>query len=864
MINAAAVPTSTSSNTGGSPMPPLPGIPGKSADSSVTPTVTMPSTPPSVASSLHSTVVPPQVLPSHSAPHVSPARPLNAPHQDIAGLHKSLADKISDPTKTDTVEPKVTGSAGMPPTSPTQPSLQQPTIDMPVTPPPKKGMSGKLLIGIGLFLLTLIGGGVTYYLQTQNQDTRQQAAFYQYNIDGLSNTGLVVDVPPGPDTWFGYLGNGQYSDYKPAVGGDGVNDPNSYYDVSKGETVTFSVPLKNTHEGHRGRRYRFYVFKINQADANNNNNWDDDLAVTPDYPQGEKAIFYIHARGDKGTSDGTRQSQVYDGGWQTFSIEPGTTGKVSGSWKPSNNDCGMYQMDIFLDDGTPDGGLSNYSNIAGAGFIRVKGCAQSSVKVAGSVVCYAGGKKYAVQNVTVNVGDKNYTTGANGIYTTDGSAAGSWIASRLTLPDTFNIQEYDANNNPTGPVLQGSKAALTVLGGTQVINAFNGCSADFMNSNCGGIYDNPDPGDSNDRVAQCLRAPTRDGAKAPGSYEWCNLQGGTAQRNGFDFAIYNCYAPPPAETVGSCDSLTGPTTGTVGDVLAFNLKTTNVTVSSLHYTTTKVNYCPVSGTTPWGEITKSATTGVFTWNTAGLAPGTYYITAMAKLSSTKTCCTNLLTDQYPSGFENCQQCGKTITLTAPPVTPPTPGACNAECYSDGGCTQNATNTMRCWGASTTETLRCRDNRYPTEPTCQPPAPPQVGCNELCSSDQECEQYEGKEIRCLQTAEGDHRCRNTAYPSQSSCAPPVTGGMCVGLCAVASTSGSAADMSQCSTGGFLSRPKLNEYLHMKCNATGSYSQVNVWVQAESTGTRTKVNTGNELTGVYKIAAADTYSFGCEIQ
>ena len=615
-------------------------------------------------------VLPPQVLPSHSAPAAHAARPLSAPHQDIAGLHKTLADKVGSQTSNvspDSISSNTTGGAGMPP------SPIQPTIDTQVTPPPpKKGGMGKVLIALALFLVTVLGAGAAYYLNTQNQDTRQKAAYYD---NSEIKSGLSVTITSQPNS-------SADSYYRPAS--SDLSDSSKYYDQSKGERVEFTVPVRNLKDAPISDKHQLLAFKIDTATVNGQ-----EVPITENSPYSEQQIYDIH-KGSDDRFNGTKQTLKYSSGWQDFTVQPDEQKMISGSWTPTAADCGMYQLDMQIESATGD-------QIVGVGMIRVKNCQQAQTKVSGGVTCYAGGKRYAVQGVSVSVDEKNFTTGSNGFYTSDGIAANKMVAARLTLPDTFNIQELDGNNNPTGAVMQASKSNLTKLNPnnpSHVINAYNGCAEsatpNFMQENCGGV--------TAERQAQCTNAPMKDGFKAPGSYEYCSLQGGKDVRGGFDFAIYNCVTPPPT-------------------------------------------------TTP-------------------------------------------------------------------------PAACNEACSPlTNNCTQNATNTMS----------------------------------------------------CISTPTGEHRCRDTRFPSQANCqapvTPPPTGAMCMNLCGVASTTSSLTDFASCPTnGGKVGTPAINGYINFKCDYRGVISKAVISVSKDG-GAYQEIPTSFQSNGFYsasyKILEQGTYAARCDI-
>ena len=542
MINATTS-SSTPSPTG-SPMPPAVGA-------GTTPSEKIPTTPSVVPpiSAISTPVLPPQVLPSHSAPATHAARPLSAPHQDIAGLHKTLADKVgaqsSSPTP-DSLSSTMTGGVGMPP------SPIQPTIDTPVAPPPKKGGMGKVIIALALFLVAVVGASAAYYLSTQNQDTRQRAFTSTtqptklcnfLDIRGINENNSCPSLTSSAQMCENPSGTNNVSSYK-----------NTY-------------TLKNTIDK-----------KIKLTVKVSSNSCPEGYGVKTSLGEGGACWRACFGDQDPNTpqvgSEPTREITLNPD--QEQSIEISADSLITGQA------CGSMQLDLFLlkavavNDNGSDGevlydkagqnvsqcGNVDASGLLGWGFCQTGNqCSppQTTTKVSGGVRCYAGGKRYAVQGVSVSVDEKNFTTGSNGFYTSDGIAANKMVAARLTLPDTFNIQELDGNNNPTGAVMQASKSNLTKLNPnnpSHVINAYNGCAEsatpNFMQENCGGV--------TAERQAQCTNAPMKDGFKAPGSYEYCSLQGGKDVRGGFDFAIYNCVTPPPTTTPqAACNEACDPT-----------------------------------------------------------------------------------------------------------------------------------------------------------------------------------------------------------------------------------------------------------------------------------------------------------------
>ncbi len=639
-------------------------------------------------------MMPPKVLPSHSAPSTLGARPMNAPHQDIESLNKTLADKIN-PQATPTLSDSI--PAGTPPMTPTE----QPTVDTSVTPPPKKGgFNGKILIAIGLFLLTLIGGGTAYYLQTQNQDTRQRASYFQW--DGkIGTTGLEIDVPDKSSLEKGYLNNGQYSGYKPAS--TNVSDPNTYYDVSKSETVNFSVPLKNTHEEPRGSKYRFFVYKINEA--NEGGQW---VAVNQDWAKSEQEIYNIHNADKNNPSTGTRQSQVYDGGWQNFSIPSGQSGKIEGSWKPGNNDCGVYQLDVFVDDGSGDASLNNYNNIVGAGFIRVKGCT-APVQASCNMIDVADTVTLG-SSVTVKVSGTNINT--YDLYYAPVQA--NYCTTTVWKPVATGVASGEFSWNTAG--LTAGKYIIS--GNAHGANDFH-CSSNPSGA-CGTAFK---------ECKQCGKEVTIVAPEAP----------------------------------GACNNITAPDSVTQGDKVTIKVNGTNLLTSKMYYSPTQASYCPVNGVNPWVEIDAgSITKGEFVWDTANIAPGSYYVAATAQLSATKWCSANPSIAQCASGFEACGQCGKPITIVKKPDTP-------------------------------------------------------------------------------------------------------VGGMCLNLCGVASPTANA-DFSGCPAGGGkVGTAKLNEYVHFKCNYSGSVGTVSISVSKDGGAFTplTATQNGSAFTASYRIPSAGTYAARCDV-
>lgn len=116
------------------------------------------------------TVIPPQVLPSHGTPHTQAHKPATAPHISVDSLGESLASKINGESAT-------TGSTGSVPPSSVAASAS--SEDAPPTSGggvPKKGFSLKTAVAGLVVVLLLLGAGATYYLTQTSQDIRQRAS----------------------------------------------------------------------------------------------------------------------------------------------------------------------------------------------------------------------------------------------------------------------------------------------------------------------------------------------------------------------------------------------------------------------------------------------------------------------------------------------------------------------------------------------------------------------------------------------------------------------------------------------------------------------------------------------------------------
>jgi hypothetical protein len=557
MINAAAS-TSSTSGLGASPMP----------------------------------VVPPKVLPSHGTPQSSIPKTVTTPHQDIDNLQQSLADKIG----TSAAQESVQTPSDQPPT-PTAP-----TLDTPVTPPPKRsGFTGKNLLAIVFFLVIVVGGGVAYYLQQQNQDVRQQAAYYD---NAKTSSGLVVKVTSAPNS-------SSASKYKPAS--SNVSDPNSYYDQSKGETVSFTVPVQNEKDSTVNDKHELLVFKIDEALVNGT--W---VRVDENSQFSEEQIYNIH-KGSDDKFQGTKQTFKYATGWKDFSVNGGQSTEITGTWQPGPTDCGMYQVDMQIDTAPQD-------KIVGVGMIRVKNCQAAPPPV--QVSC-------------------------DSISIPDNITAGSTIEVGLTGK---GVESFGLHYAPTRQDYCPANTWQTLQG---VIPAVENVGAKYS-WNTAGLA----PGKYYVAATSKFTNGTNCSANPSGA---CGTQFGECKQCGKEVTIV------AAETPGACNNITLPDSVTQGDSVAISVNATNFITSKVYYARQQASYCPVNGVNPWTEIVNTVPSrGDFTWDTTSIAPGDYYIAANVQLTQTKWCSANPSIAQCASGFEACTQCGKPITVKPKPVNPPPP------------------------------------------------------------------------------------------------------------------------------------------------------------------------------------------------
>lgn len=415
----------------------------------------------------------------------------------------------------------------------------------------KSKRMGKIIGGLALLVLVVGGALSALFLTETGQDIRNQAAYYNQNV---TSKGLKVPNSSEP-------GSSSASNYKPAS-----SNPNeSYYDQGAGDRVSFSTNITNESGGTVQDKYQLLAFRIDRVD-DREDGWMD---VDENTPMSERRMYENHRdNGDCPSGNacfkGTEQTLVHSGGWKDFTINAGETKTLTDTWKPGADDCGMYQLDMQVESAGGD-------KIVAVGMIRVKNCQQKqeTVSIKGSVVCYenTNGKQYRVLDVPVTVHADGTTQtirtgtsgGGAGHYESKAYNAGTGIAARLSIPATFSVAEVQ-NGQIVGSPIQVSRSNLKVVNPnkpaeTSVINAFNGCNDSFMQSNCGGI--------SSERAQQCQNAPARSDGKAPDSYEYCSLQGGSTQRINFDFAIYGCVQedepePEPKQCNESCNAALAP------------------------------------------------------------------------------------------------------------------------------------------------------------------------------------------------------------------------------------------------------------------------------------------------------------------
>jgi hypothetical protein len=218
-----------------------------------------------------------------------------------------------------------------------------------VSTPEKSGKKRKVLkeIGVILLLALLVGGSfVGVRLVQQNQESRSQAGGVQVGGEScVSSLGILQKSQSTP---------GQAGDlgYKPMTSSQ--TDPASIY--KPGEEVSFRVKVKNTTNGTLTNvPYKFKVDKVIEAPPG-----------TPvDLGLDEATMWDIHAKFD------SKQVKTFYDENLKFNINPGEEKYIYGKWIPTNDQCGIHQLDMILADAYPN---NTCSPILAAGFVKVVGC----------------------------------------------------------------------------------------------------------------------------------------------------------------------------------------------------------------------------------------------------------------------------------------------------------------------------------------------------------------------------------------------------------------------------------------------------------------------------------------------------------
>ncbi len=143
-----------------------------------------------------------------------------------------------------------------------------------------------------------------------------------------------------------------------------LNDSFRKYDVSKGEVVRFGIKMKNNSTAPITDNYEFFISKVTQAPIG--------VPVTSTTPLCEAQFNKLNA--DRNTSQSGRL--IFSG--RTYTMLPGQEKLLTAEWKPTNTDCGVYQLDLGSEAFGQPGktGCANPSTgrVIAASFIRVIGC----------------------------------------------------------------------------------------------------------------------------------------------------------------------------------------------------------------------------------------------------------------------------------------------------------------------------------------------------------------------------------------------------------------------------------------------------------------------------------------------------------
>ena len=223
---------------------------------------------------------------------------------------------------------------------------------------PKKSSHTKILIAVIVLILASAGLAVGVYLSQQNQETRKEAgSIGQWHCKSPKGLIVVGESAPGqPGT----------ANYKPAS--SNPEDASAYYDVSAGETVRFSSLIQNTTDSEINDQYQFTTSKIIESPKG--------TKVYENSPLGELELGRNHS------SSGDVQVLTYDSGYQPFSVGANQTTTITGQWTPTNQDCGLYQIDLGVADfpSTDNSCQQPFprDEVVGAGFIRVSNCETTS------------------------------------------------------------------------------------------------------------------------------------------------------------------------------------------------------------------------------------------------------------------------------------------------------------------------------------------------------------------------------------------------------------------------------------------------------------------------------------------------------
>jgi hypothetical protein len=229
---------------------------------------------------------------------------------------------------------------------------------------PGSGSNKGKMVGGGLaaLLILVVGGGMyigMQYLKSPGSQEDRSKAGGTAPYECESPNGLVHTAR---SQWneSGNLG------FKPASSDPG--DAGEYYDVSAGETVEFHVGYKNEGDETINDYWWFDAFKVTQSP--------DGTAVSEDSPLDEATLFETHLNENKDrNNDGFGDDQEHRFGplQENYSLAPGEEKTFIARWTPTQEDCGLYQIDFSVGEMKDIEGCYPQA----AGFIRVSNCEEA-------------------------------------------------------------------------------------------------------------------------------------------------------------------------------------------------------------------------------------------------------------------------------------------------------------------------------------------------------------------------------------------------------------------------------------------------------------------------------------------------------